>query len=109
MALALWMVIGIAAIAFFLALFKSRDLMVFLNVVKKNFFYIMFFALAFFVAFSLYQVTKNHGLNFGSFEGIVSAGKLYFLWLKSIVVNMGKITGYAVNQDWVLNVTNISK
>ena len=41
-----------------------------------------------------------------SYQGFLSLGKAYYLWVASLFGNMGHITGYAVQQDWgVSNLT----
>ncbi len=43
-----------------------------------------------------------------SFDGIVDFGKAYFSWLGGIFKNIGGTVGYAINQAWGVNVTNVS-
>ena len=78
-------------------------------VIKKNIFLILVIGLILFFSFSLYRISTTYNLDFTSFNGLLNAGKLYFLWIKSLFVNFGKITGYAVGQDWILNETNVTK
>ena len=54
-------------------------------------------------------MSVNNNLSFNNFNDFLIAGKTYFLWVKSIIGNFGEVTGYAVQQDWVLNSTNITK
>ncbi len=49
---------------------------------------------------SLAQVYFSNDLDLGSFEGIVGAGKVYFSWLGTAIGNVGKVSSYAVHQEW---------
>jgi len=104
-----WWVLGILIITLFIAIFKTQDLVFIFSLIKKYGFIIVIVGLVLFISFSLYKVSTNYDVNFTSFDGLVKGGKLYFAWLKSIFANVGKITGYAIEQDWVLNSTNVTK
>jgi len=58
-----------------------------------------------FFAFSLYHIHTTYDTDLTSFSGILDVGKIYLLWLKGVFVNLGDVTGYAVQQDW-FNITN---
>lgn len=51
-------------------------------------------------------VTKDVDLT--TADGIVYAGKVYFNWLGNIFKNIGRVSSYAINQNWAINATNIS-
>lgn len=51
-------------------------------------------------------VTKD--VDLATPDGIVYAGKVYFNWLGNIFKNIGKVSSYAINQDWTINATNMS-
>ncbi len=104
-----WWIIGVLAFVIFFAIFKSQDLVFVFGFIRKNLFPFFVIVILLFISFSFYRIYVNYDLNLKSFEGITMAGKLYFRWFLSIFDNFGKITGYAVNQDWVLNSTNITK
>lgn len=61
-----------------------------------------------FVAVSVVHFYTNNTTDLSTFDGVVSAGKLYFSWLGSFASNIVKISGYAVNQDWSLGAKNAS-
>lgn len=79
------------------------------SLLKRNIFVILIVVIILFVSFSLYKVSVNNNLGFKNFNDFLMAGKIYFLWVKSVIGNFGKVTGYVVQQDWVLNSTNITK
>ncbi len=108
MALSWWIISMVIALVF-IFIFKSQDVINLLVVIKKNLFLFLIIGLVLFVGFSIYRISTTYHVDFTSYEGIVKGGKLYFLWIKSLFGNFGKITGYAVGQDWVLNSTNITK
>ncbi len=104
-----WIFIAIVAFLIFLAVFKSQDLMALLSYVKKYMFTVILIGLIVFLSFVFYRVYSTHDIDLTSYNGIIEAGKLYLLWFKSAFDNLGSITGYAINQDWVLNSTNVTK
>jgi len=104
-----WWIIGFAAFILFVTLYKSQDTMAIFSLLKRNIFVILIVGVILFASFSLYKVSVNNNLSFNNFNDFLIAGKTYFLWVKSIIGNFGEVTGYAVQQDWVLNSTNITK
>ncbi len=98
-----WWLISIVAIVLFVIIFKSQDAVNLFVVLKKNMLLIISVGLILFFSFSIYRIASIHDIDFTSFEGLMEAGRLYFLWIKSIFWNVGRITGYAINQDWTLN------
>ena len=103
-----WLIAGILIVALFIAVFKSQDLMFIFVLVRKYFFTFLVISLILFVSFSFYHIYKKYDVDLTSYGGIKNAGRLYYAWFINIFKNMGRITGYAVNQDWVLNSTNVS-
>jgi len=49
---------------------------------------------------SVYHVYSSQDHNLSGFEGVVSLGKSYFLWLSSFGNNLGQISGFVVQQNW---------
>ena len=49
---------------------------------------------------SLAHVYLSNDLDLGSFDGIAHAGQVYFSWLGTAISNIGKVSTYAVHQDW---------
>ena len=98
-----WIVIGISLILLFIIIFKTQDALFIFALFKKYGFLFIAISAVLFICFSFYHIYKTYDVDFTNFDGITRGGKLYFLWFKSLFVNFGKITGYAVKQDWVLN------
>lgn len=66
--------------------------------------YLLIFVLIFLIASASYVYMTNN-IDLSSFDGVVQGGKVYFSWVEGIFHNTGKITAYAVNQNWGLNST----
>ncbi len=103
-----WWLIGILLIALVVTVFKTQDVMFIFSLVRKYFFVFLIIGSILFISFSFYHIYSKYDLDLTNSKGIANAGKLYFTWFLNIFKNIGKITGYAVNQDWVLNSTNAS-
>lgn len=107
-----WWLIAILVFVVFFAIFKSQDLVFAFSFVKKNLFPIIMVGIVLFFCFSFYHIYTNNNIDLKSYNGVVSAGKLYLTWFSSLFHNVGKITGYVVQQDWVLQnstVKNVTK
>ena len=61
----------------------------------------------FFVA-SSYTIFKNNDIDLGSFDGVLTLAKLYISSAVNVVRNIGKISTFAVKQEWGANSTNLS-
>jgi len=102
-----WLIIPGIIVVVLIILFRSMNQIYILSWFKDNFFYIFLIAILVFFAFSLTRLHQNHNIDLSSGEGIASAGKIYLSWLVNVFKNVGKVTGYAVQQDWsTLNITN---
>ena len=66
--------------------------------------YVIVVAAIFFVITLVYVLTLP-GINLTTLDGVLQLGKLYFAWLGKIIVNLGHVTGNAVNLDWSANFT----
>ena len=66
---------------------------------------IMVIAFVFLVISASFVVIRNN-LDVKSFDGIVTAGKVYFSWLGTVAKNVVQVSGYAVHQNWGVNVSN---
>jgi len=101
-----WILIGLVMVVIFTAVFKTQDAVFVFALIKKYMFVFITILLLLFFTFSIFKVSTTNDVDITNFDGIVDAGKLYFAWFASLFQNLGQITGYAVNQDWVLNKTN---
>lgn len=101
-----WIIIVLVLFALMIFLFKSANNIYLLQMVRDNFFYVVMIGIFIFLAISLTTLHAKHNFDFTSYEGLIQAGKVYFGWLGNVFSNMGKITGYALQQEWVTNSTN---
>lgn len=62
-----------------------------------------------FGALSIGYVYFKADPDLGNFDGVVQFVRLYFSWLGSLFGNAQSVTGFAVQQDWGGNLTNIGK
>ncbi len=107
MAFPTWLIVPAIIVVGLIILFRSLNQVYVLQWLKENFFYMFLIVILVFFAFSLTKLHKTHNLDFTSGEGIAAAGKVYVSWLGTIVKNLGRITGYAAQQEWTtFNVTN---
>ena len=53
-----------------------------------------------FAYLSFTLTTRGHDIDYTSFSGIMDAGKIYFSWLGSVLVNFKTIVGHAIGLDW---------
>ena len=51
------------------------------------------------------KVISDNKVDLGSFDGVVSAGKLYFSWLGQLFENVATIAGNAIKMSWAGNST----
>ena len=70
----------------------------------KTFIFIVLILLVFFYI-SVSRVISSQNLNLGTFDGIMTAGKIYFSWLVHAGGNAKIIVGNAIKMDWVGNAT----
>lgn len=83
-------------------LFKFKE-------VRHRFGLIVVIILLIFFVVSFSKIYSANDIDIGTFDGIVSAGKIYMSWLGNFAKNMGRVGGYVINQDWGLNSTNMTK
>ncbi len=92
-----WIVIGMLIVLFLIALrFKH---------LKQKAFLIAIILLALFFYISASKVIKTESINLKTFDGVVSAGRIYFNWLIHLGGNVKTLGGQAIKMDWVWNET----
>ena len=96
-----WWIISILAFIV-IVLFKANEIKHRIGLLAITF-------LLIFLALSVYQVYTTNTLNLTNFDGIVGAGKIYFNWLGSLFHNAKKVSVFAIQQDWGVNVSNLTE
>jgi hypothetical protein len=95
-----WVIIAILVVAFLLVL-KARH-------IKHRFFAAILVLLVIFLYFTASSLFANKNLDFGTFDGWVGAGKIYFSWLGHALGNLKVVIGNAFKLDWVNNTPPIN-
>lgn len=96
----MWIWVWVIAIMIVLLVaFKFKE-------IRHKFGLIIIALILIFLIFSFTQIYKTNKPDLKTADGVMKVGKLYFSWLGSLIKNTGKITTYAVNQNWGLNATN---
>ncbi|MEM4271688.1 MAG: hypothetical protein QXD13_01195 [Candidatus Pacearchaeota archaeon] len=91
--------IGILVIVGIFVLIKIKRLVD----AKQHLAFTLLLILVILFVFSAVYVWMKTGINLKTYDGFISLGKTYFSWIGSAFSNLGKITGYAINQPWALN------
>lgn len=94
-----WLIIGAIVIIVVIFLNKMQN-------TRSNTNYYIGIAILLFFSVSLWYIDSKYDLDLSSFEGFVQVGRVYMSWGASLFHNVARIGGYAVNQDWSINVTN---
>lgn len=99
--LPIWVLVVAIFLAIIIFLVKSSNNINVLTFIKQNFFY--FFVLIFLAIFviSIVNITLNNDFDLTSLKGVGQAAKVYINWFVGIFKNIAKVTGYAIQQDWV--------
>ena len=51
----------------------------------------------------MYNIYTTYDVSLTSVDGAKHAVNLLWLWVKGIFVNVAKVGGYTVNQNWILS------
>jgi len=101
MAVPIWLIVAAAAVIFMLIVFRTMNQVYILSLIKKHFFWYFAIGIIIFVAISLARIHTTNDISLSTSEGWSAAGKIYLSWLQNVGRNIGKVTGYAVKQDWI--------
>src|SRR3989344_5595072 len=93
-----WFVVALVLVAIVLFVKASNK--------GQNFWSYIIVAAAIFFVITLMYVLTLPGVSLTTLDGVVELGRLYFSWLAKIVINLGQITGRAIDLDWGANFTN---
>lgn len=68
--------------------------------VRHRFYVIVFVLFLAFIIISGSNIIKQNNVDLTSFNGLVTAGKVYVKWLGKVVENVKTISGNAIKSDW---------
>lgn len=88
----MFFVVAVAVIAVWIIIEAKR--------LKHKVLAIVLIALILFTYISFSVVLKGTNTDFKTVNGLVTAGKLYTIWLGNVFKNLKSITAYASQQDW---------
>lgn len=75
---------------------------------KHKLFAVFLIALILFSYISFTVIFKGKDVDYRSVDGLIDAGKIYFLWLASVFGNIKIITTNAINMDWASTNSSIT-
>ena len=76
--------------------------------IKHRLFAVLLIVLLIFFYTTATKLFSEQQINLKSFDGIVSAGKIYFSWLGHAVKNIVEVTNNVIKMDWAGNLTNLT-
>lgn len=95
-----WILIALLIIA---ALFVIK-----ISHLRHRLFVFLIIIVVIFLYVSIAIVASKNNLNFSTYEGVVSSGKIYLGWLGNVFGNFKGLTGSAVKMDWTSTESNIT-
>lgn len=101
MAVPIWLIVSAAVIVFMLIVFRTMNQVYLISLIKRHFFWYFAIGLVVFVAISLVRIHTTNDFSLSTSEGWSAAGKIYLSWIQNVGRNIGKVTGYAVKQNWI--------
>src|SRR3989338_181754 len=99
--LPVWLIITLIMVGVLIILFKTMNQVYVLSLVKDNFLYFFIFGVFIFLTISLTHIHSTYDIDFKTSEGVKEAMGIYYGWFSNVVSNIGKVTAYIVQQDWV--------
>jgi hypothetical protein len=93
-----WLIAVLVLIGFLFFKYKEN---------RHKFGLIAIILLLLFLVLSFGQLYFSNNMDLSTFDGIVSAGKVYVAWLGGAAGNVANIGGYAIKQDWQTNTTAV--
>ncbi|MEK6893017.1 MAG: hypothetical protein AABX07_02335 [Nanoarchaeota archaeon] len=97
MSLLMWILV-IGLIVTFMLVFKAKE-------VRHKTSFVIVTVICLFLIFSFIQVYKSNKVDLTTFDGVMKAAKVYFVWLGQLFDNIKQTTSYAIKQNWGVNST----
>lgn len=93
-----WVIIAVIVVLLLLA-FKFKE-------IRHKFGLVVISVILIFLLLSFVSIYKNSKNDLKTFDGVAKVLKLYFSWLGNLFRNAGKVSAFAIHQNWGLNLTN---
>jgi hypothetical protein len=98
-----WIILIVAVLAIFIV-----SKFIHFRHIKHRITAIIIILLALFLYTSIAGVVNSHNIDLKTPSGVISAGRVYFLWLGQAFVNIKTITGDAIKMNWMPKNASIS-
>lgn len=72
---------------------------------KHQFTAVLIILLLLFLYITISDIVRANQIDLKSFDGLVNATKLYFIWLGNAFSNLKVIVGNVIHMDWKTNLT----
>lgn len=95
-----WLIVVAVLLIIVIFLVRSSNNINVLYFVRQNFFYFFLAVILILLSLAVLNIHQNNNIDFSSKDGVVSAVKIYYAWGANVFRNIGKVTGYATEQDW---------
>lgn len=106
----IWIIVVLALLLIVIFLVRWSNNINVLQFAKQNFFYFFLAAVFVFFAISVVHIHTAYDVDLNTKEGFFSMMKIYYSWMVNVGKNVGRVTGYAIQQDWfVNNSSNVTK
>ena len=92
-----WIIVALVIVLAFVV-FKFKEM-------RHRFGLITIIVILLLATFSFSVVSSKNNVDLSTFDGLVTAGKIYFSWIGGAFSNLKSISGFAVKQDWSANST----
>jgi uncharacterized membrane protein len=97
----IWVFVVLGVLVVLVILFRTMNQVFILSLIKKNMFY---FVIALFLTIfiiSIFNIQQSHDFDLSTLDGVRGMVKIYLNWFGNVGKNIVKVTGYAINQDWI--------
>ena len=96
-----WLIVAIILVIVLILLFRVLNQVYVLSLFKDNFFYFVLFGIFVFVGISLTYIHTHYEIEYTTLDGIKELLKIYYYWAANVFSNIGRVTSYVIQQDWV--------
>lgn len=98
----IWFLVAAAVVVILVVLFRTMNHVFVLSLIKKNFFYFFLFLFIAIFTISAINIHSTHSFDFTTLEGWRGLFRVYLSWFGNVLENLARITGYAIQQEWIV-------